>query len=147
MQRSMNRSKIEQDFAAAARFLKRLNQQSAKMGVVGFCFGGYISNYLAGALPEDVDAAVPFYGSPAPADLVSQVKGPLLLQFAELDKRINDTWPDYQKQLDQNGAQYTAHVYPKANHGFHNDSTSRYDPEQAELAWQRTLAFFAQHLA
>ncbi|GAA0854992.1 dienelactone hydrolase family protein [Aliiglaciecola litoralis] len=146
MQRSMDRDKIEQDFIAAATFLKAHDKGNGKLGVVGFCFGGYISNMLAASIPETIDAAVPFYGSPAKSEIVNQVQAPLLIQLAELDKRINATWPDYEAVLKENSVNYTAHVYAGVNHGFHNDSTSRYDKPAAELAWQRTLDFFNTHL-
>ncbi|MEZ5535866.1 MAG: dienelactone hydrolase family protein [Thiolinea sp.] len=146
MQKSLDRGKIEQDFIAAAKVLKAHELSSGKLGVVGFCFGGYISNLLA-TMPELVDAAVPFYGTPAQGDLVNKVKGPLLLQFAALDERVNASWPDYEAALKANNADYTAHIYPDVNHGFHNDSTGRYNEEAAELAWSRTLEFFGKHLA
>jgi carboxymethylenebutenolidase len=147
MQRSMDREKIDQDFIAAASYLKKHDSSTNKLGVVGFCFGGYVSNMLAAAAPELIDAAVPFYGTPAKGDLVKNVKAPIMLQFAENDKRVNATWPDYEAALKANNVDYTAHFYASTQHGFHNDSTSRYDPKAAELAWSRTLAFFKQHLA
>ena len=146
LQGSMDRAKIEQDFIAAASFLKQHELSNGKLGVVGFCFGGYISNYLAAATPELINAAVPFYGTPASSELVKQVKAPILIQFAEHDKRVNDSWPNYEAVLKSNNVDYQAHVYPGTQHGFHNDSTSRYDPQAAELAWSRTLAFFNKHL-
>ncbi len=145
MQKSLDRGKIEHDFMAAARLLRTHASSSGKVGVVGFCFGGYISNLLA-AQAGMVDAAVPFYGTPAQGDLVNQVSGPLMLQFAELDKRVNASWPDYEAALKANGADYQAYIYPGVNHGFHNDSTGRYDKAQADLAWERTIAFFKKHL-
>ncbi len=147
MQRSMDRAKIEQDFIAAAAFLKAHEQSSGKLGAVGFCFGGYIVNMLAAVIPESLDAGVPFYGTPAAPELRANIRGPLLVQLAELDKRVNASWPEYQAELDANDVPYTMHMYEGANHGFHNDSTGRYDPEAAELAWERTLAFFREHLA
>lgn len=146
MQREMSRDKIEQDFISAANFLKQHDKISGKLGVVGFCFGGYISNMLAATLPDTIDAAVPFYGSPPKPDIVDKVKGPLLVQLAGLDKRINATWPEYEQVLKANSANYAVHRYEGVNHGFHNDSTSRYDQTAAELAWQRTLAFFDEYL-
>lgn len=147
LQRDLDRNKIEQDFIAAASYLKNHQLSSGKLGVVGFCFGGYISNFLAAAAPELIDAAVPFYGTPAANELQTKVKAPLLLQFAEHDKRVNDTWPAYEAVLKANKVAYQAHFYPATQHGFHNDSTSRYEPKAAELAWDRTLSFFTQHLA
>ena len=146
MQRSMDREKIDQDFIAAASYLKKHDSSTGKLGVVGFCFGGYVSNMLAAAAPELIDAAVPFYGTPAKGDLVKNVKAPIMIQFAENDKRVNATWPEYEAALKANKVKYTAHVYPNTQHGFHNDSTSRYDPAAAELAWSRTIEFFKQHL-
>lgn len=146
MQRSMDREKIDLDFKAAASYLKKHESSTGKLGVVGFCFGGYISNMLAAAAPELIDAAVPFYGTPAKGDLVKNVKSPIMIQFAENDKRVNASWPDYEAALKANNVDYTAHVYPNTQHGFHNDSTSRYDPKAAELAWSRTIEFFKKHL-
>lgn len=146
MQRSMDRDKIEQDFIAAAKHIHADGAGNSRLGVVGFCFGGYISNMLAAAMPQIVNAAVPFYGSPPKANIISNVKGPLLVQLAGLDKRINATWPDYKDTLTKNQATFEMHMYENVNHGFHNDSTSRYAPDEAELAWKRTLAFFNQHL-
>lgn len=147
LQRSLDPAKMEADFIAAARFLKRHPRSNGRLGAVGFCYGGYVVNMLAATLPEELDAAVPFYGTPAEASLRDQVQGPLLLQFAGLDDRVNASWPDYEATLKANDVPYTAHVYAGVNHGFHNDSTGRYDADAAELAWQRTLTFFRQHLA
>jgi carboxymethylenebutenolidase len=147
MQKSLERSRIEQDFIAATRFLSKHAMGNGKLGVVGFCFGGYISNMLAATLPDIVDAAAPFYGTPARDDVVNNVKGPLMLHFAGLDKRVNGSWPAYEAILKNNKVDYQAFVYPDVNHGFHNDSTGRYNKEAAELAWSRTLEFFAAHLA
>lgn len=147
MQRDLDREKIEQDFIAAAKFLKAHKLSSGKLGAVGFCFGGYVVNMLAATLPESLNAGVPFYGTPAAEEIRKNVKGPLLVQLAELDKRVNASWPGYEAELKANGADYVMHKYPKANHGFHNDSTGRYDQKNAELAWERTLAFFRKNLA
>ena len=147
MQKSMERARIEQDFVAAAKFLKAHDLSSGKLGVVGFCFGGYISNMLAATLPGIVNAAVPFYGTPAKEPVVQNVKGPLMLQFAGLDKRVNKSWPAYEALLNKKNVDYQAFVYADVNHGFHNDSTGRYNREAAELAWSRTLSFFGQHLS
>ena len=146
MQASLDRAKIEQDFIAAARFLKAHPQCNGKLGAVGFCFGGYIVNMLAASIPDELAAGVPFYGTPAATELRSRVTGPLMLQFAALDQRINDTWADYETQLKANKAEYIAYLYPNVNHGFHNDSTARYDEPTAELAWARTLDFFGKYL-
>ncbi|WP_295898626.1 dienelactone hydrolase family protein [uncultured Vibrio sp.] len=142
MQKSMDRSKIEEDFIAAAMFLKSHEMSNGKLGAVGFCFGGYIVNMLAATIPEELDAGVPFYGTPAAPEIRKNVKGPLLIQFAGLDDRVNATWPDYQSELEAIGAQFDAHIYAGVNHGFHNDSTGRYAEKEAELAWSRTIEFF-----
>lgn len=146
MQRSMDRAKLEQDFIAAAKFLKTHPLSTGKLGAVGFCFGGYVVNMLAAAAPDTINAGVPFYGTPAAQEIRKNIKAPLMIQLGELDKRVNASWPDYEKDLKAANVDYTMHLYPKVNHGFHNDSTSRYDEEQAELAWERTLAFFSKHL-
>ncbi|WP_372882085.1 dienelactone hydrolase family protein [Psychromonas sp.] len=146
MQSSMDKAKIEQDFIAAALFLKEHPSSNGKLGAVGFCFGGYIVNMLAATIPGSIDAAVPFYGTPAAKALRKNIKAPLMLQFAELDQRVNDTWPEYEQDLKSQNVNYIAHIYPKTNHGFHNDSTARYDEENAELAWQRSIDFFNKYL-
>lgn len=146
MQRSMDRTKLEQDFIAAADYARKNAGSNGKLGAVGFCFGGYIVNMLAARLGSNLTAGVPFYGTPAAADLHGGIQAPLMIQLGELDKRVNATWPDYETSLKNNNVPYVMHMYPKANHGFHNDSTSRYDPEAAELAWQRSIEFFKQHL-
>ncbi|MDF0532845.1 dienelactone hydrolase family protein [Shewanella sp. A32] len=146
MQASMDKAKIEEDFIAAAQFIKKHPQSNGKLGAVGFCFGGYIVNMLAATIPDELAAAVPFYGTPAAESLRANVKGPLLLHFAELDSRVNATWPDYEKVLQAHQVPYQAYLYPKVNHGFHNDSTARYNEAMAELAWGRTLQFFNLHL-
>jgi carboxymethylenebutenolidase len=147
LQRSLNPAKIEQDFIAAARFLKNHELSNGKLGAVGFCFGGYIVNLLAAAIPDTLNAGVPFYGTPASKELRKKIQCPLLIQLAELDSRVNAAWPDYEQDLQAQGVNYTVHIYPNTNPGFHNDSTARYDQPNAELAWQRTLEFFKQHLA
>ena len=146
MQRSMERAKIEQDFIAAAKYLESNKLCNGKLGAVGFCFGGYIVNMLAATIPESLDAGVPFYGTPAAKEIRGNIKTPLLIQLAELDTRVNATWPEYEVDLRENEVDFTMHLYPQANHGFHNDSTGRYDPDNAELAWKRTLEFFKQNL-
>lgn len=147
MQRSLEREKVELDFINAAKFLKNHRLTSDKLGVVGFCFGGYISNMLAAREPELIDAAVPYYGTPAKAEYIKNIKSPLLIQLAEKDKRVNASWPNYEKELKAINADYQAFIYEGVNHGFHNDSTARYSETEAELSWSRTLAFFKKHLA
>ncbi|QDP01526.1 dienelactone hydrolase family protein [Thalassotalea sp. PS06] len=147
MQRSMDRAKIEQDFIAAADFLKNHELGNGKLGAVGFCFGGYIVNMLAATIGDSLNAGVPYYGTPALKELRKNIKAPLQIQLAELDKRVNASWPEYEEDLKSIDAEYTMHMYKGANHGFHNDSTSRYDEKAAELSWQRTLDFFNKHLS
>jgi carboxymethylenebutenolidase len=147
LQASMDRTKIEQDFIAAAKFLKTHELSNGKLGAVGFCFGGYIVNMLAAVIPDVLDAGVPFYGTPAARELRKNIKAPLLIHLAELDTRINETWPEYEADLKAAGVNYTTHKYLNCNHGFHNDSTGRYDEKNAQLAWERTVTFFKQHLA
>ena len=146
MQKSLDKGKVQNDFIAAADFLKTHELGTGKLGVVGFCFGGYIANMLAAARPDIIDASVPFYGTPAKAEIRKNIKAPLMLQFGELDKRVNATWPDYEAELKAIKADYQAFIYKEANHGFHNDSTGRYDEANAELAWSRSIDFFKQHL-
>jgi carboxymethylenebutenolidase len=147
MQQSLDRSKIEQDFVAAAKFLKGHQQSNGKLGAVGFCFGGYIVNYLAAVEANLIQAGVPFYGTPAAKALRKNIKAPLLIQLAELDERVNATWPEYEEDLKAVNVPYQMHIYNNANHGFHNDSTGRYDEANAELAWQRTLDFFNKQIS
>jgi carboxymethylenebutenolidase len=146
LQRELDRKKMAQDFVAATRFLQQHADCDGSIGVVGFCFGGGVANALAVSLPDIVKAAVPFYGRQAAAEDVPKIKGALLIHYAELDKRINDGWPEYEAALKEHGIDYTMHMYPGVNHGFHNDTTPRYDEEAAELAWQRTIEFFKKKL-
>lgn len=146
MQRSLEREKIQHDFVAAAHFLKDHPLSKGKLGAVGFCFGGYMVNYLAAIDSKLLSAGVPFYGTPAAKALRANIKAPLMIQLGELDARVNKSWPEYEQDLKAHNVEYTMHMYKNAKHGFHNDSTGRYDPENAELAWQRTLGFFNQKL-
>ncbi|EID4391792.1 TPA: dienelactone hydrolase family protein [Vibrio vulnificus] len=146
LQKNLDRAKIEQDFIAAAQYLKTHTLSNGRLGAVGFCFGGYVVNMLAAVMGEQLNAGVPFYGTPAEKSLRADIKAPLQLHFAELDQRVNATWPDYEQDLKAINARYNAFIYPKVNHGFHNDSTARYAPEEAELAWQRTVEFFRYEL-
>ncbi|MBL0155952.1 MAG: dienelactone hydrolase family protein [Bryobacterales bacterium] len=143
---SVDRPKMNEDFIAAARWLKARPDCSGKIGVVGFCFGGAVSNMLAVRLGSDLSAAVPFYGGQPPAADAAKIKAPLLLHYAGLDTRVNGGWPAYEEALKANSVAYTAHVYEGVNHGFHNDTTPRYDKAAAELAWKRTLEFFNKNL-
>jgi carboxymethylenebutenolidase len=144
--RQVDRDKMREDFIAAARWLKANPDCTGKIGAVGFCFGGGIVNQLAVALGPDLAAGVAFYGSQVPAADVPKIKAPLLLHYAGLDTRINDGWPAYEAALKANHVTYAAYTYEGANHGFHNDTTPRYDEKAAKLAWQRTLDWFDKYL-
>lgn len=147
MQSSLDKAKVEEDFIAAAQYLKSREKSSGKLGAVGFCFGGYIVNMLAATLGDDLNAGVPFYGTPAEKSIRPNITAPLVIQFASEDKRVNATWPEYEQDLKQAKVDYKAYIYPNTQHGFHNDSTGRYSEEEAELAWSRTVDFFNQKLA
>lgn len=145
LQRTVDPTKLMNDFFAAVEFLMAHDDTTGRVGITGFCYGGGVSNAAAVAYPE-LGAAVPFYGRQPAADVVPLIQAPLLLHYAELDERVNAGWPDYETALQEQGKTYTAHIYPATNHGFHNDSTPRYDEAAAKLAWDRTIAFFNQHL-
>ena len=145
LQSKRDRDEMLEDFIAAYEHLKAHPECDGKVGVVGFCFGGWISNMMAVKVP-DLAAAVPFYGGQPDAEDVPKIKAPLLIHLAELDARVNEGMPAYEKALEENNKEFTIHVYPGVNHGFHNDSTPRYDKEAAELAWQRTVDFFKKKL-
>ena len=145
MQRKRDRIEMLLDFIAAFDHLKAHDKCSGKIGVVGFCFGGWISNMMAVEVP-DLAAAVPFYGG-QPKEKIEQINAPLMLQFAGLDQRVNAGWPAYEAELKKHGKEYEAYNYPDVNHGFHNTSTPRYDKPAAELAWKRTMDFFKDKLS
>jgi carboxymethylenebutenolidase len=142
----VDRAKMQEDFVAAARWLKIRPDCTGKIGVVGFCFGGGIANSLAVRMGTDLSAAVPFYGGQPPAADVARIKAPLLIHYASLDTRLSAGWPAYETALKENHVTYTEYMYEGANHGFHNDTTPRYDEAAAKLAWQRTLDFFNKYL-
>ena len=146
MQKKLDNGKLLEDFIAAFGPLKSDANSNGKVGAVGFCYGGGVCNAMAVQLP-DLAAAAPFYGRQPKAADVPKIKAALLLHYAALDKRIGAGWPAFEAALKANGKEYTAHVYPNVNHGFHNDTTPRYDKAAAELAWSRTIAFFKAKLA
>ncbi|MBN6044546.1 dienelactone hydrolase family protein [Citrobacter sp. ku-bf4] len=146
LQQKVDPTMLMNDFFAAVEFMKQHPDASGKVGITGFCYGGGVSNAAAVAYPE-LSCAVPFYGRQPPATDVPKIKAPILLHYAELDKNINEGWPVYEAALKENNKVYEAYIYPGVNHGFHNDSTPRYDQAAAELAWQRTLAWFEKYLS
>jgi carboxymethylenebutenolidase len=146
LQAQVDPEKLMNDFFAAIEYLRASPLGSGKVGITGFCYGGGVSNAAAVAYPE-LDAAVPFYGRQAKPEDVVKIKAPLLLHFAEKDDNVNATWPAYEAALKAAGKTYEAYVYPGTNHGFHNDSTPRYDEAAAALAWDRTLGWFRKYLA
>jgi carboxymethylenebutenolidase len=145
MQRKRDRNEMLEDFIAAYNYLKNHKDCNGKVGVVGFCFGGWISNMMAVKI-SDLAAAVPYYGRQPNDEDAAKVKAPLLLQYAELDKRVNAGWERYEKVLKANKIDHEAHFYPKVNHGFHNNTTPRFDRTNAELSWKRTIAFFKEKM-
>ena len=145
LQRQRDRGEMLNDFIAAFDYLQSHPECTGNVGVVGFCFGGWVSNMMAVQVPE-LKAAVPFYGGQPSAEDVPQISAPLLLHFGELDERVNAGWPAYEEALKANDKSYEAYIYSNANHGFHNDSTPRYDETNAKLAWSRTIEFFKQNL-
>ncbi|MDP5061729.1 MAG: dienelactone hydrolase family protein [Maribacter sp.] len=144
MQKTRDRDEMLEDFIAAFEYLKNHENCNGKIGVVGFCFGGWISNMMAVKVPE-LAAAVPFYGG-QPTEGIENINAPLMLQYAGLDERVNAGWPAYEKALNELGKENVAYFYPEVNHGFHNTSTPRYDEPAAELAWSRTIEFFKEKL-
>jgi carboxymethylenebutenolidase len=143
--RKVDENKMFEDFVASAAWLKSRPECTGKIGVVGFCFGGTMANNLAVRLP-DLAAAVPFYGRQPSAADAAKIKAPLLLHYASLDTRITGGWPAYEEALKANHVPYTVYIYEGVNHGFHNDTTPRYDESAAKLAWQRTLDFLNKYL-
>nr|ACN58840.1 probable dienelactone hydrolase protein [uncultured bacterium BLR12] len=145
LQSKRDRNEMLEDFIAAYDYLKSHKDCNGKIGVVGFCFGGWIANMMAVRIPG-LSAAVPFYGGQPAAEDVPKINAPLLLHYAGLDTRVNEGWPAYEAALKANNKVYTAYIYPNVNHGFHNDTTPRFDKPAAELAWQRTVDFFKEKL-
>ena len=145
MQSSLDRAKLMADFFAGFQYLRDHPDSSGRVGAVGFCYGGGVCNALAVAFPE-MAASVPFYGRQPDIADVPAIQAPLMLHYAGLDERINAGWPAFEEALKANGKTYEAFIYPGVQHGFHNDTTPRYDAAAAKLAWERTLGFFAEHL-
>ena len=147
LQAKLDQVKLRTDLLNSARFLKTHALSTRKLGVTGFCYGGGIVNYLAATLGADMQAGAPYYGVAADTASVSNIKAPLLCHLAEKDERINATYPAFEAALKAAGVDYQVHVYPGMQHGFHNNSTPRYDEAAAKLSWERTLAHFKKHLA
>ncbi|WP_278036186.1 dienelactone hydrolase family protein [Flavobacterium nitratireducens] len=145
LQKKRDRYEMLEDFIAAYYSLKNNPDCNGHIGVVGFCFGGWIANLMAVKIPT-LGAAVPFYGGQPTAEEAEQIKTPLLLQYAGLDTRVNEGWPAFEAVLKKNNVPNTAHIYPNVNHGFHNNTTPRYDEKAATLAWTRTIDFFIEKL-
>jgi carboxymethylenebutenolidase len=145
LQAKRDRNEMQEDFIAAYEYLKTHKDCNGKIGVVGFCFGGGIANMMAVRIPT-LAAAVPFYGGQPATEDVPKIKAPLLIHYAGLDTRVNEGWPAYEAALKANKKEYTEYMYPEVNHGFHNDTTPRYDKPAAELAWKRTVDFFNEKL-
>ena len=145
MQKKRDRTEMLEDFIAGYKYLKNHKDCNGKVGVVGFCFGGYISNMMATRIP-DLAAAVPYYGGQPSKIDAAKIKSPLLLQYAGLDKRVNAGWSEFETVLKENEIEHEAHFYDDVNHGFHNNTTPRYDKPAADLSWERTITFFEKHL-
>jgi carboxymethylenebutenolidase len=147
LQAKLDRAKILADMANGARFVRGQAQSNGKLGAVGFCFGGFVCNHLAATLGEELQAAAPFYGRPAEEADAERIRARLVLHYAETDENVNATREAYEKTLKKAKVSFESHVYAGTQHGFHNDSTPRYDAAAAELAWKRTLDLFAATLA
>ena len=145
MQRTLDADKLNEDWVAAVKFLQSHEECNGTVGCVGFCYGGRVSNMLAVRV-SDLACSVPFYGGQPTAEEVAAIQAPLLIHYASEDERVNAGWPAYEAALKANGKEYTMHMYQGTQHGFHNDTTPRYDEESAKLAWTRTLEFFNKHL-
>jgi carboxymethylenebutenolidase len=147
LQAGLDQDKLRTDMVNSACFAKTHALSTGKLGVTGFCWGGSTTNFLAVTLGPDLQAGVPFYGGAPETARVASIKAPLLIQYAETDERVNAMWPAYESALKASNIQYQAHIYPGTQHGFHNNSTPRYQEAAAKLAWERTIAFFKKHLA
>lgn len=147
LQSKLDQAKLRLDLVNSARFLKAHSLSNGKLGVTGFCYGGGVTNYLATELGSDMLAGAPYYGAAPATDAIPKIKAAMLIHYAEKDERINAMWPAYEAGLKAAGARYEMHMYPGTQHGFHNNSTPRYDEAAAKLSWERTIAHFKQHLA
>ena len=147
LQAGLDQGKLRTDMRNGARFLKAHKLSTGKLGVTGFCWGGSTTNFLAAALGADMQAGVPYYGAATETASVPKIKAPLLIHYAESDERVNAMWPAFESALKDAGVQYQAHIYPGTQHGFHNNSTPRYNEPAAKLSWERTIAFFKTLLA
>jgi carboxymethylenebutenolidase len=147
LQAGLDQAKLRVDMVNSARYLKSHELATGKLGAVGFCWGGGMVNQLAVTLGSDLDAGVPFYGAAPESADVARIKAPMLIQYAANDERIDAMWPGYESALKANGVDYRMYMYEGTQHGFHNNSTPRYDETAANLAWERTIEFFRKHLA
>jgi carboxymethylenebutenolidase len=146
LQAALDPAKLRTDMQNGARFVKSHKLSTGKLGVTGFCWGGGETNFLAATMGADLNAGVPYYGAAAATDTVPNIKAALLIHFAENDDGINRLWPEYESALKAAGVSYEAHTYPGTQHGFHNNSTPRYNEAAAKLSWDRTIAHFRKHL-
>jgi carboxymethylenebutenolidase len=146
LQASLDPAKLRADLLNGARFVKTHKLSSGKLGVTGFCYGGGVVNYLATALGSDMHAGAPYYGAAAATAEVPKIKAPLLIHYAESDERINAMWPEYESALKKSNVPFQMHQYPGTQHGFHNNSTPRYNEAAAKLSWERTVAHFRKNL-
>ena len=147
LQSNLDQAKLRTDMLNGAKFVKSHKLSTAKLGVTGFCWGGSTTNYLAATLGADMNAGAPYYGAAAATDQVPKIKAPLVLHFAEADDNINKLWPAFEAALKAAGVPHEGHFYPGTQHGFHNNSTPRYNEAAAKLSWDRTIAHFKKHLA
>jgi carboxymethylenebutenolidase len=147
LQAKLDQGKLRTDMLNSAKWLRAQALSTGKLGVTGFCWGGGTTNFLAVTMGADVKAAVPYYGAAPAPSAAGDIKAPLLIQLAENDERINAMYPDFEKALKEINAPYEKHIYPGTQHGFHNNSTPRYQEAAAKLSWERTIAFFKKNLA
>lgn len=146
LQRGLNPAELSQDMINSARYLQAHELSTGRLGATGFCWGGGMTNRLAVALGEDLSAGVPFYGAAPATEDVASIRAAMMIQYAETDERINAMWPDFEAAMQANNVDYRMHMYEGTNHGFHNNSTPRYNEEAADLAWSRTIDFWTEHL-